>query len=50
MTDTVRPLYVIGDEIARLWRDKQGRSKVYFGAVPYLAAMRQLNKIPARAD
>ncbi len=38
-TTTVRPLHVIADEIAADWHP------VYFGAVPYLAAMRTLDGI-----
>lgn len=34
-----RPLHVIADDIQRNWRN------VYFGAVPYLQAMRRLNLI-----
>lgn len=40
-----RPLHVIAAEIKRDWRDKNGLSKVYFGAAPYLDAMRQLHSI-----
>ena len=36
---TVRPLYEIAAEIKRLW------TKPYFGAVPYIDAMRSLNSI-----
>jgi hypothetical protein len=36
---TTRPLYEIAAEIRRDWK------KVYFGAVPYLDAMAQLNSI-----
>lgn len=36
---TARPLHVIAAEITADWRN------VYFGAVPYLAAMRRLDKI-----
>ena len=36
---TRRPLYVIANEIARDW------AKPYFGAVPYLGAMRTLGRI-----
>ena len=41
MTDTIttRPLYAIAAEIGRDW------GKPYFGAVPYLDAMRQLTAI-----
>ena len=42
MSDTmtkVRPIYEIEREISRDWK------KVYFGAVPYLDAMKDLNKI-----
>lgn len=35
----VRPLYEIAREIRKEW----GSSKVYFGAVPYLAAMSELS-------
>jgi hypothetical protein len=38
-TTTTRPLYVIAAEIQRDW------AKPYFGAVPYLEAMRALNDI-----
>ncbi len=38
-TTTARPLHVIAGEIAADW------SPVYFGAVPYLAAMRTLDRI-----
>ena len=38
-TTTTRPLYVIAAEIKRDW------AKPYFGAVPYLDAMRHLNAI-----
>ena len=38
-TTTTRPLYVIAAEIQRDW------PKPYFGAVPYLDAMRALNAI-----
>jgi hypothetical protein len=41
-TTTTRPLYVIADEIRRTW------PKVWFGAVPYLDAMGQLNAITDR--
>lgn len=40
-----RPLFVIAAEIHRDWRDKKGNSKVYFGAVPYLTVMSQLNYV-----
>ena len=42
MSDTmtkVRPIYEIAREIRKDWK------KVYFGAVPYLDAMRDLDKI-----
>ena len=35
----IRPLHVIADEIVREWKQP------YFGAVPYIEAMRYLNKI-----
>ena len=38
-TITTRPLYAIAAEIRRDW------AKPYFGAVPYLDAMRELNAI-----
>jgi hypothetical protein len=34
---TTRPIYIIADDIIRNWK------KPYFGAVPYLAAMRFLH-------
>lgn len=37
--DSVRPLYEIARDIRRHW------PKVYFGAVPYLDAMGQLDRI-----
>ena len=36
---TMRPIYVIAEEIKQDWR------KPYFGAVPYLAAMSELDSI-----
>ena len=36
---TTRPLHQIADEITKVWR------KPYFGAVPYIEAMRHLDKI-----
>jgi hypothetical protein len=42
----IRPLHVIATEISDNWVDpKTGASKVYFGAVPYLDAMRYLSAI-----
>jgi hypothetical protein len=38
-TTEARPLHVIADEIRKAW------PKVYFGAVPYLDAMRQLHSV-----
>ncbi|MEO3863433.1 hypothetical protein [Acrocarpospora sp. B8E8] len=38
-TTTARPIYEIASEIRAAWR------KVYFGAVPYLDAMSDLNKV-----
>ena len=38
-TTTKRPLHEIADEIARDW------AKPYFGAVPYLSAMRHLGTV-----
>lgn len=43
--DTPRPIHVIADEIIATWRNGKGESSVYFGAVPYLDAMRSLAKI-----
>ncbi len=40
-----RPLYEIAREIRQTWRNKKGNSAVYFGAVPYLNAMRSLNTV-----
>ena len=37
-TTVVRPIYLIGQEIKRIWG-----KKVYFGAVPYLEAMQSLS-------
>jgi hypothetical protein len=39
MTQEVRPIHEIADEISRNWPN------VYFGAVPYLRAMQYLNSI-----
>lgn len=39
MTTTHRPIYSIAADITRDWK------KPYFGAVPYLAAMRQLTTV-----
>ena len=40
MTTTTRPLYQIANEIRKDWK-----SKMDFGAVPYVEAMSQLDKI-----
>ena len=40
-----RPLYEIAADVRRTWVDKNGKSKVYFGAVPYLDAMASLNSV-----
>lgn len=37
--EKVRPLYEIAHEISREWKN------VYFGAVPYLAALKSVDKI-----
>ena len=42
MKKTARPLHVIASEIGKDW------GKVYFGAVPYLNAMRSLDSINDR--
>lgn len=43
--DTPRPIHKIAEEIDTVWRDAKGNSRMYFGAVPYVAAMRTLTKI-----
>ena len=35
----MRPIYQIPAEIKKTWVNKDGKSNVYFGAVPYLSAM-----------
>lgn len=45
MTNETRPLSVIAEEIRTTWVRKDGSSAVYFGAAPYLEAMRALDKI-----
>lgn len=41
-----RSLYEIAAEIRRDWKDpKTGKSKIYFGAVPYLDAMCSLDQV-----
>ena len=40
-----RSLRVIAAEIQRTWVRKDGTSSMYFGAVPYVHAMRGLDKI-----
>lgn len=42
---TTRPLHEIADEIYALWRDKNGKPNVWYGAKPYLEAMASLDKI-----
>lgn len=44
-SDTPRALSVIAEEIRTTWVRKDGSSAVYFGAVPYLEAMRTLNSV-----
>lgn len=44
-TTTTRPLHEIADEIYALWRDKNGKPNVWYGAKPYLEAMASLNSI-----
>ena len=44
-TTTARPLYVIANEISMNWRATAKDGKIYFGAVPYLNAMKTLDKI-----
>jgi hypothetical protein len=39
MTTTHRPIYKIAAEILRLWKNP------YFGAIPYIAAMEQLETV-----
>lgn len=49
MTDTnVRPLHAIALDIASTWKDKNGRSAINYGAVPYLSAMGSLVGIDDR--
>jgi hypothetical protein len=47
MSDTTakepRTIREIALEIARVWVDKAGASKVWFGAAPYLKAMRSVD-------
>jgi hypothetical protein len=43
MSETIRPLHVIADEIRADWTS--GGKKIYFGAVPYLDAMSCLDKV-----
>lgn len=44
-----RPLYEVAAEVRRDWVDpKTGKSRVYFGAVPYLDAMATLNSVNDR--
>lgn len=40
-----RPLYEIAADVRRTWRRKDGTVSVYFGAVPYLDAMSNLNRM-----
>lgn len=40
-----RPIYEIAREIEKVWRKKDGSSAVWFGAVPYLRAMKSLTSI-----
>lgn len=40
-----RPLWRIAQDIDAEWVDKNGKPAVWFGAVPYLEAMRDLDKI-----
>ncbi len=40
-----RSISEIAYDIRKEWRDKTGKPNVYFGAVPYLDAMRDLDKI-----
>lgn len=43
-----RSLRAIAGEIERTWVRKDGTSSMYFGAVPYVHAMRGLDKITDR--
>jgi hypothetical protein len=47
VTPTVRPLSEIARDITKHWVDRNNRPCVYFGAVPYLAAMRNCDDISA---
>lgn len=42
---TTRPLHEIAAEIYATWRNAAGKSTIYFGAVPYVEAMAQLDSI-----
>jgi hypothetical protein len=41
----MRPISNIARDIKKTWVDKNGRSNVWFGAVPYLDAMFSLSNI-----
>lgn len=45
MTSDQRPISVIAEEIRTTWVRKDGSSAVYFGAAPYLEAMRTLTTV-----
>ena len=40
-----RPIHEIARDIRTHWRDKEGKPNVWFGAAPYLDAMRDLSGI-----
>lgn len=40
-----RSLWEIAADIDATWRDKNGNTKVWFGAEPYLVAMRSLDSV-----
>ncbi len=41
-TECPRSLHTIAREICSTWVDKKGHGKIWFGAVPYVEAMLQL--------
>jgi hypothetical protein len=40
-----RPLYEVAAEIRADWRDKNGKPNIWFGAVPYVEALADLDKM-----
>jgi len=39
----MRPIYQIANDIQKVWVTKDGKPNVWFGAVPYLDAMRDIS-------